>query len=302
MEAHTRAHWAAAAARFRVAAVVGADNTRGWGSWAGSRGSPVQFVSCILWWAMPASGRPSGTCIFSRKSISQRASSRMSEHPVGALGDGHGAVAEGRGVGAGEVPGPFVGVDQLPGRHAAVDDVLAVVAGVVPAAAHVQPVAAVVAAGHVGVALVGGDVQVAGGAGVLAAAGVLGGDRDAAALVVEERQRVVGQLLPGGRADVEGVAGLVVHGEHVVGADTGVGREIDLVDGVSGGRVGAEDGGGAAGHHLVRAVQQAPGQRRTRTADHGRLLGGAGRVGDLVDLDVLAERRADHGVWRSLSR
>ena len=42
------------------------------------RPSAVHSLSWILWWTMPALGCPSGTCIFSRNSISQRASSRRS--------------------------------------------------------------------------------------------------------------------------------------------------------------------------------------------------------------------------------
>ena len=73
-----RAHCAAVAARFSVAAVVGGQRKRGCASSSGRMPSAVHSLSWILWWTMPAFGLPSGTCIFSMNSISTRASSRMS--------------------------------------------------------------------------------------------------------------------------------------------------------------------------------------------------------------------------------
>lgn len=69
-----------------MAAVDGGCNSRCWGSRWGFIGSPVHSASCILWCAIPASGFPAGTCILIRKSISQRASSRMSGTPLSRSG------------------------------------------------------------------------------------------------------------------------------------------------------------------------------------------------------------------------
>jgi hypothetical protein len=74
-------------------------------------------------------------------------------HAVGVFGQGQGAIAQGLGrAGTLQRGRPLPGIDQGPDRNAAVDDVLAVVAGVVPAGASVQ---GVVAAGPGLAALVG---------------------------------------------------------------------------------------------------------------------------------------------------
>ena len=82
--ANTRAPWAAAAARFSVAAVDGRCSSRTIGSAAGSSGSPVHWSSCTLrnaipaYWLNPRTVESTGTCIVSIQVSSQRASSRMS--------------------------------------------------------------------------------------------------------------------------------------------------------------------------------------------------------------------------------
>ncbi len=106
--------------------------------------------------------------------------------PVLRLGDLHLPVAERRRRRA-EARERLVLVLQHPDGEAAVDDVLAVIAGVVPAAAGVERVVAV-ALRRAGDALV---AEVAGRALEGGRARVRHLDRDAAALQVEERQRVV---------------------------------------------------------------------------------------------------------------
>src|SRR4029453_2519405 len=92
---------------------------------------------------------------------------------------------------------------------AAVDDVLAVVAGVVPAAGDVERVVAASGhARHLGVAAVRGAGGVPRLAAVAGRDGV--GDGDAAALRVEEGQRVDAELLVRGRVQVERQARLAV--------------------------------------------------------------------------------------------
>src|SRR6185503_812771 len=76
-----RAACAPFAARFSVAAVDGGCSARGIGSSWGPVDSCVHLTSWILWCAMPASLLPSGTCILSSNSSSQRASSRRSGTP-----------------------------------------------------------------------------------------------------------------------------------------------------------------------------------------------------------------------------
>ena len=103
--------------------------------------------------------------------------------------------------------GALVEVHQLPGGERAVDDVLAVVARVVPAAPHVEGVVAGAGqAGHRRVALVGRDAEVSGRPRV-GVADVLRLDRDAAAVVVEVRERVPAQACRRGSSrDVERLA------------------------------------------------------------------------------------------------
>jgi hypothetical protein len=104
---------------------------------------------------------------------------------------------------------PFVQVEQSPGRDAAVDDVFALIAGVVPAAGRVELVAAtrpfdalLVDAGEAG-----GDVRrVAGGAGEVLALDEGGQDRHAAALLVEERHRRLRERRERAVRDREGMA------------------------------------------------------------------------------------------------
>src|SRR4051794_2037811 len=74
-----RAHCAPLAATFSVAAVLGGQRKRLIGSSCGGRPRAVHSRSWILWWTMPASGCPAGTCILSSNSSSQRTSSRRSE-------------------------------------------------------------------------------------------------------------------------------------------------------------------------------------------------------------------------------
>src|SRR5690606_21711518 len=150
---------------------------------------------------------------------------------------------------------------QVPGGDAAVDHVLAVVARVVPAAPHVQPVVADTGlAGHVGVALVGRYAHVAGRPGVLLA-DQIAVDLDAAALDVEELHRVRAQLVVDVAADRERVAGLPVGAHRVAGARRGDVAEVQRVHVLAGGRVHPAGGGHALGHGGAAGVDQGPRQR-----------------------------------------
>src|SRR6185437_3051845 len=177
--------------------------------------------------------------------------------PVLRLRDLHLAVAEAGGAAA-EARERLVLVLQHPDGEAAVDHVLAVIARVVPAAAGVEGVAA----GRLGgtadalVARVPGRPLVGAGAGV----GHL--DRDAAALQVEEGERVVLEPAIDGRADGERHA--------LVGADAQLEPlprrrhrgEVDLLDPLARRAIRAERPRLAARAHLARGVDQLPGERR----------------------------------------
>ena len=173
--ANRRAPCAATAARLRVAAVDGGASERFCGSSAGRSGRPVQPSSWILWCTMPrvlARTARSSSCIHSS---SQRASSSTSGTPLPRSGTSSVPSPSAPAAADGARERPLVRAEQLRHGDAAVDHVLAVVAGVVPAARHVErvvarPAVVVVAradAGHLGVALVGRDADVAGLAGVL---------------------------------------------------------------------------------------------------------------------------------------
>ncbi|MDP4500925.1 hypothetical protein Q9G87_03040 [Nonomuraea sp. G32] len=166
----------------------------------------------------------------------------------------------------------LVEVHELPGGEGAVHDVFAMVARVVPASAHVQRVVAGAGqARDAGVALVGGDAEVPGRPGV-GVADVCGLDRDAAAVVVEVRQRVSAQPVVQVVGDVERQADLVADRERVAGARLADGREVGHVDMVAGHRVGAVDPGAALGHGGAARVEQAPVQRlRPGVDDRGAL-------------------------------
>ena len=197
---------------------------------------------------------------------------------VFALGDAHLAVAEvaGRRAEAGQ---HLVLVLQRPDREAAVDQVLAVVAGVVPAAADVQLVAAL-RLGRAGHALV---ADVAGGAFVGLRAGVRHLDVDAAALQVEERERVVLELLVDVGTDVERRALELADAQLVALAGGGERREVDLLHALARRLVVAVGARLAAGARLAGLVDELPVERRRRGRRDRRDLGQPRQVADLVD-------------------
>src|SRR5690606_36798427 len=147
----------------------------------------------------------------------------------------------------------LVDAHDLVHRDTAVDHVFAVVIRVVLAAANVQGVVAGVGrARDVGIAVVGGQPDVAG------RASVVGCERleylDGAALRVVERQRVVAQFLVDAFVDVEGVAGFTDDGERVVASLRGVGPEVDGVDVEPGAGVRAVRLGLDAGDYVTVGV------------------------------------------------
>ena len=140
-------------------------------------------------------------------------------YAVGGFRDRQGAVGERLEGLATHDQGPLILVEQLPGGDTAVDHVLTVVTGVVPAAPHIQGVVAGPRhAGHVGVTLVRGHVKVSGRTRVLLTDQIRR-DPDTAALVVEERQRVVAEPVVQRLGNLKRVAGhrltgdLHLHGE-----------------------------------------------------------------------------------------
>ncbi len=203
-------------------------------------------------------------------------------HLVAALGDVERTVAELRGLPGAGVQRALVGAEQLPGGDAAVDDVLAVISGVVPAAGDVEGVVAHAGlAGHLGVAPVGRRAHVSGGAAVAGAESVA--DRGAAALRVVVLRGVQTQPLVGGRADVEGAAGLTVGDQRVALAALLVPAEVDRVDVLPGGGVDAARLAPAVGDDPSGVVLQLPGQPGGGVRDERGVLRSRRQVGDLVD-------------------
>lgn len=241
----------------------------------------------------------------SRKSSCQRASSRMSGDPVALLGHPERAVAQRFAVGSVGPQGAFVQGHQLGYRDPAVDDVLAVVPRVVPAARSVEPVVADSRpAGDVEVPLVGCDVEVSGGSGVLLA-DELGLDLDAAAVVVVVRQRVGPQLGVERVTDGERLAGLAVDGDRPPLALPLDGVEGEPVDVLTGRRVGAVRFGLPARGAAPVGVAQHPAERLGGVGDDGAALGAVGQVADLVDADRgagvgLVDRRHGSAAQRHL--
>jgi hypothetical protein len=179
--------------------------------------------------------------------------------------------------------GLLVEVEQLPRRQRAVDDVLAVIAGVVPTASDVEAVVA--GAGEAGdgdVALVGGDPEVSSGPGVRLT-DVLGLDLDAAAVVVEVLERVPPEIRVDPVADVERLADVVADCQAEGRPGLAEGAEVDQLDVVPGRPVGAVRLGLAGGNNLVAAVKQPPVEGGRCRGHVRRTLRPAGQIADLVD-------------------
>ena len=123
------------AARLRVAAVDGGCSSRGCGSRCGSSGRPVQFcvVDLVVGHAGAAARRP-GTCMLQQELQLPAGLVEDVGHAVAALRAWPGAVASCRRAPAASWCARTRCISWCD-RDAAVDDVLAVVAGVVPAAA-----------------------------------------------------------------------------------------------------------------------------------------------------------------------
>ena len=220
-------------------------------------------------------------------------------HAVAALGHAQGAVAQGRAeAGRRRGLGALEGAQQLVGGDAAVDDVLAVVARVVPAAADVEPVVADARlAGHVGVTLVGRHAEVAGRAGVLRA-DQRAVDGDAAALDVEELQRVRAQLVVDRRRDVERVAGLAVGHEGEARAPRRRTRRSRWCA-RSGRRPASTPRGVAVAarpRRCRRCSRSCQGSARGGVGDEGGVLRAVRQVADLVDPHPRARCRARRAV------
>ena len=207
-------------------------------------------------------------------------------HPVALLGDRQQTVPQALEVQA--VQRTLVEVHQLPRGERAVHHVLAVVTGVVPAAADVERVVADTGlAGHRVVTLVRRDADVPGGPRI-GVTDVLRVDRDTAAVVVEVRQRVPAQAVVGLGGDVERVADLLPRRDRVTASNLAERREVGDVHVVARHRVIALDLRFPAGDDPAGRVTQLPRQRRGGCVDDGRALGTRRRVGVLVR----AHRRA----------
>ena len=148
-------------------------------------------------------------------------------HTVAVFGNPQRAVGQPIGLAATPARRPLPGAEQLVRGDSAVDDVLAVVARVVPATAHVEPVVAdPFLARHVGVALVRFDAEVTCRSGVLLP-DQRAVDLDPTAVDVEELQGVRSQLFVHLGGDVERIARLAVGRQRVTLARLAEGAEVD---------------------------------------------------------------------------
>ncbi len=187
---------------------------------------------------------------------------------------------------------PRIGVEQGPGADAAVDDIFALVARVVPAAGHVQrqratgpSIALLVAAGEAG----GAVGPVAGGAREVGALHEPRLDRHAAALLIEEAQGRARERRPLPRPDRKGPAGRAVRKQAIL-ARRAEAAEVDAVKVRAGCRVVPGHDRGAGCDHPPRAVRQPPADRGPR-----RIL----QDGDLRPNRFEAELvEPDRGRWR----
>ena len=201
------------------------------------------------------------------------------------------------GVGAQQVDGG----QQLPGRQRTRGHVLAVVAGVVPAAGDVEPAAlgpaGVQALGvragpgrHGGVAGVRRDSEVAGGSAVTRRPGLV--DRAAGALEVEEAEGVGGQTGVEPAVDRERVAGRVA-GDDRVAPGRAAARRNPARGRPARGRLGPRRPGptapGVGGPAVL--VDHDEVDRLGGRRDQGGLLGSGRQVAQLVDPDRRAAAR-----------
>ncbi len=199
---------------------------------------------------------------------------------VARLGDAGGAIGEVAGV-------VLVGIEQGPQRDAAIDDIFAVITGIVPAAADIEPVGA---AGPDIATLVGAGEAGRDFGGVArrprpSGADIARLDRHAGALVVEEGKRIGSEIAAGMRADGEGMALHRADPQAIALAGGGEAGEVDAVDGLTRRGVGTEHGGAAAQDHPALRVDQLPVERAMRrTAEH-RALGAGGLEAGLVEPD-----------------
>src|SRR5262249_45964111 len=156
----------------------------------------------------------------------------------------------GRGVGGRGDLASLELAHELVDRDSAVDDVLAVVAGVVPTAGHVERVVAAGSAtgrvlgraAHRVVALVRRDSDVAGRPRVPGPAAVQ--DRDAVALRVVELERVLAHRGVFGCIDVKRMARLTIRAQREAGTAAAVATEVDGVHVLPGSGVDAPRGRG----------------------------------------------------------
>ncbi len=208
---------------------------------------------------------------------------------VGVFGDLAVTVGEGgQGRGLAQDDGALIGVLQRPHRDAAVDHILSLVAGVVPASAGIERIAA---AGPNLATLVG---LVEAGRLVLHVARRSGQvrslnepllDRDAAAILIEKSQSVGLQRSIQSTADRERAALDHADAQAIAVALCPEAAEIDLMDVLARGRVRAENPGLAAGHDRALGVAQRPGQGRGRGIGQHGALGTPGLDAQLVEPD-----------------
>ena len=192
-----------------------------------------------------------------------------------------------RGALVGKRAGDFVEIQERPDRDAAIDDVFAVIARVVPAAGHVDWIGA---ARPVGAARIpalearGHLTRMPGGTRPAIAAGIARLDRDPGALLVEEVECALRQRPVQAGPDREGAAFRSGDGEAVF-AGCGKRAKIDDLDAVARGFVRAAGLGAAAGHDLARGIDDAPVERGIAVGRDDRALGTVGQKADLIEMD-----------------
>ena len=174
---------------------------------------------------------------------------------------------------------------QHPQRDAAIDDIFALIACIIPAAGHVQRIGA---ARPVGARLIepleaGHDLaDMPRRARPLGAPGETRIDRHPGALLVEEIERGARQRAIDIGRNSEGVAGAAIDLQ-AIGARRAERAEVDLLHLVARGGIGAEDRGIALRNRAALLVEQFPGRGRAVFRDDG-MLGGVGAEADLVEM------------------
>src|SRR5690554_4975787 len=159
-------------------------------------------------------------------------------YTVATLRNIQGAVREGAGIVA-QVQSTLVHDEQFPDGDTAVDNILTVIAGVVPAFGHVKAVVTGTApAGHVVVTFIRTHVEVScrpcplgiGGVTGVAATGIRRLNRDTAAVVIEVFDGIIKHTAESVCGDIKGITLVTAHMKLIAGGRGGDGTDVNKVN------------------------------------------------------------------------